>query len=476
MSGDDILAMSGARLARLYADRALSPVEVTDRVLRRIEQRNPTINAFCLVLAESALQEARASERRWAAGAPLSALDGVPVSIKDLFLTRGARTAKGSRPWADYQPDTDSPVVQRLRAAGTVAVGKTTTPEFGWKGVTDSPLEGVTTNPWDTSKTAGGSSGGAAAALAGLMAPLAVGSDAGGSIRIPASYCGVVGHKPSLGRVPVWPASSTEMLSVAGPMTRTVEDAALLLDVLAGPHPRDHMALPPDPARPYAAHVQADVRGRRVAWVAAPGDASVAPDVAARVAQARGAFEALGCVVEDAAFPLDGMAEVFEVLWACGRATAADGLTAAQVGQFDPGLRQLITAAEGYSGADVMRALLRRAEYAAAAHAFMVRYDALICPTMPTTAFAAGVIAPRWPQGWQAPEGGERVPWLWWTPFTYPFNLTGQPAISVPCGLGDDSLPVGLQIVGRRFDDAGVLALAAAYERAVPAWAAGYPL
>jgi aspartyl-tRNA(Asn)/glutamyl-tRNA(Gln) amidotransferase subunit A len=234
------------------------------------------------------------------------------------------------------------------------------------------------------------------------------------------------------------------------------------------------VALPDDPARPYGAWMDRDVAGLRLAWAAAPGGLSVAPDVALRVAEARAAFEDLGCVVEAVEFDLGECAGIFAVLWACGRATAVDGLLPAQVAEFDPLLRALIDEAAALSGADVIRALGRRGTYATAVHAFFARFDALVCPTLPITAFEEGAIAPPHPAGWRSGDPDGRVKWLWWTPFTYPFNITGQPAISVPCGLDRAGLPVGLQIVGRRFDDARVLQLAAAFERARP-WAELYP-
>src|SRR5580765_7732525 len=289
MTSSELCTRSAADLIDLYRTRRASPVEVTSAILQRIETLNPVLNAFCFV-APDALDQARRSESRWMKGAPLGPLDGVPVSIKDLLLTRGWPTLRGSKvvdpagPWTD-----DAPAVARLRESGAVLVGKNTTPEFGWKGVTDSPLTGITRNPWNTAKTPGGSSGGGAAAVAAGMGPLTIGTDGGGSIRIPCAFTGLFGLKPSFGRVPAWPLSPFGTVAHLGPMTRTVADAALMLNVIAQPDARDWYALPHD-GRDFLEGIDEGVRGWRIGYSATLGHASVNPEVAAMVERAARRF------------------------------------------------------------------------------------------------------------------------------------------------------------------------------------------
>ncbi|MBI2878907.1 MAG: amidase, partial [Candidatus Rokubacteria bacterium] len=280
MHDDDLCYLPATDLAAAIRAKALSPVEVVEAFLARIERLNPLLNAYCTLTAEAAREAAREAEAAVLAGRPLGALHGVPVSIKDLIITRGVRTTWGSKIHEDHVPEEDAPAVERLRAAGAILLGKTNTPELGWRGSTDNLIFGPTRNPWDPGRTAGGSSGGAAAAVAAGLGPLAVGTDGGGSIRIPASFCGIYGLKPSFGRVPIYPASAAEALSHAGPMTRTVADAALMLEVLAGPDERDRNSLPADGAR-YARAIEDDLRGLRVAWSPDLGYAAVDPEVRA---------------------------------------------------------------------------------------------------------------------------------------------------------------------------------------------------
>jgi aspartyl-tRNA(Asn)/glutamyl-tRNA(Gln) amidotransferase subunit A len=437
---------------------SLSPVEATEAVLARIEEADPAVNAFCLVLADEALAAARESEERWRKGEPRGRIDGVPVSVKDVLLTRGQPTLRGSRafdpagPWPD-----DSPSVARVREHGGVIVGKTTTPELGWKGVTDGPLTGVTRNPWDTSRTPGGSSGGAAAAVALGMAPLALGTDGGGSVRIPAAFTGVFAHKPTYGRVPHFPASPFGTLAHVGPMTWSVEDAELLLDVICGADHRDWSALPPPaPAPPV------DVRGLRIAFSPTLGFASVDPEVATIVEQAAGVFAGLGAHVEIADPGFGDPVEAFHVLWFSGAAKAAEALTPAQRAGMDPGLRDICEEGERHSALDYLTATACRMELGRLMGRFHEDHDLLLTPTLPIPAFEAGR---------EVPAGSARPRWTsWtsWTPFTYPFNMTQQPAASVPCGLTSAGLPVGLQVVGPRHADARVLAACRAFERARP--------
>ncbi|MBE1537420.1 amidase [Actinomadura algeriensis] len=454
--------LSAAELTDEYRAGTLSPVEAARAVLARIERDDPKVNAFCLVDADTTLEMARASADRWRRGAILGPLDGVPVSIKDVLLTRGWPTLRGSTtidpsgPWTE-----DAPSVARLRERGAVFAGKTTTPEFAWKGVTDSPLTGVTRNPADPSRTAGGSSGGAAAAVAAGMAPLALGTDGGGSVRIPASFTGTFTIKPTYGRIPHYPASPFGTLAHVGPMTRTVGDAELLLDAVCGPDARDWSALaPPDvPFRPAPGERDADLTGLRVAYSPALGFATVDPEVAALVAAAAETFAELGAKVEEADPGFGDPVEEFEVLWFAGAAKVVEHLTPEQFAALDPNLREGCERGARYSALDYLTATARRMELGRIMGLFHDRYDLLLTPTMPIPAFEAGV---------DAPAGSGSSHWTSWTPFTYPFNMTQQPAASVPCGTTAAGLPVGLQVVGARHADALVMRACAAFEAARP--------
>src|SRR5215471_813533 len=341
----DTTMLSATELLGLYRRRELSPVEVTRAVLDRIGARDVTTNAYCLVRGDEAMASARASERRWQAGEPEGRLDGVPVSVKDLLLTSGWPTLRGSRTIEAAGPWTaDAPAVARLREHRAVLLGKTTTPEFGWKGVTDSPLTGVTRNPWDPSRTAGGSSGGSAAAVASGLGPLSVGTDGGGSIRIPASFCGIVGLKPTHGRVPVYPPSTFGTLSHVGPMARTVADAALLLDVIGAPDSRDPLAL--ERGAPVAGELAAArVRGLRVAYSPALGYARVDPEVAAAVRGAVTALEACGARITVADPGFASPIATLNVIWYAGAAAIVADVPADRRQLLDPGLAQ--AASEG---------------------------------------------------------------------------------------------------------------------------------
>jgi aspartyl-tRNA(Asn)/glutamyl-tRNA(Gln) amidotransferase subunit A len=454
-------------MAAAIRSRQLSPVELVDALIDRIYQLNPALNAYCTLTEEAARQAARAAEAAVLHNDDLGILHGVPVSIKDLLFTSGVRTMRGSRIYEQFVPDEDAPAVAKLKASGAILLGKTTTPEFGWKGATDSPLTGVSRNPWNLARSCGGSSGGAAAAVAAGMGPLAVGTDGAGSIRIPASFCGIVGFKPSRGRVASYPPSAVGFLSHTGPMTRTVRDAALMLQAIAGPDERDLGSLPAD-ATEYLPACDTAARGLRVAWSVDLGYAPVEPEIAQICAAAAQVFAGdLGCVVEEAAPGFRDPVQSLQILWASGLAAALGQYLPQWGDQIDPGLVELIRSAEPLSATDYAAAVIERDTLWDRVQYFFTRYDLLLTPTMPTTAFAAGVAPPTVVAG--RPTIG-----FGYTPFTFPFNLTGQPAITVPCGLAADGLPVGLQIVGRRFADAAVLRAAAAFEAARP-WADRMP-
>jgi aspartyl-tRNA(Asn)/glutamyl-tRNA(Gln) amidotransferase subunit A len=448
---DELCAYTATELIAAYADQSLSPVQVVDAVLDRIERLDPLVNAFCLVDPDAARSQARASEERWRRREPQGLLDGVPVSIKDLLLTRGWPTLRGS---LSLEPDQDwgedAPSVARMREHGAVFVGKTTTPEFGWKGVTDNPLTGVTRNPWDPSRTSGGSSGGSAAAVALGLAPLSVGTDGGGSVRIPAAFCGIFGLKPTYGRIPLYPASPFGTLAHAGPMTRTVADAALMMDVLCGADSRDWSAL-----SPYEGSFRAGlnpraggVRGLRVAYSPTLAGAPVDPQVAARVRRAVELLAESGAHVEEADPGFSDPVQAYHTLWFSGAAKVVEHLTPEQLRRLDPGLYEVCRQGAAMSALDYLGAVDERMSLGRRMGAFHDRYDLLVTPTLPVPAFEAGR---------EVPEGSGLERWTGWTPFTYPFNLTQQPAATVPCGTTAEGLPVGVQLVAARHGDGLVL-------------------
>jgi aspartyl-tRNA(Asn)/glutamyl-tRNA(Gln) amidotransferase subunit A len=451
---------TATELLALYRSKAASPVEATREALARIERLNPQLNAFCLVDADHALASAHDSTQRWLRGSPVGALDGVPVAIKDLILTRGWPTLRGSRTVDPAQPwDVDAPATARLREAGAVLLGKTTTPEFGCKGETNSALTGITRNPWDLSRTAGGSSGGTAAAVAAGMVPLAVGTDGAGSVRIPAAFCGNVGLKPSFGRVPAWPLSPFGTVAHLGPHAMSVADAALMLNVLAQPDARDWHALPYD-ARDHRVGLADGVRGLRIAYSPTLGYAkNVHPEVAAAVARAVADLAALGAVVEQVDPGFDDPLEITTGLWFLGTATLWNGLTPAQREQVDPDFRAQAEQGLRLSALDVQQLGLRRGALGSQLRQFMQRFDLIATPAVAVPAFEAR------PAG-HSPMNPEAM--LGWSPFSYPFNLSQQPATTMPCGLTRDGLPIGLQLVGPMFGDALVLRACRAYESVRP--------
>ncbi len=465
MSDADLCYLSATDLAVVIRTKQVSPVEVVDVVLARIEQLNPRLNAFCLVTADAARQAAQAAEHAVMHGEPLGPLHGVPVSIKDLVLTKGMRTMRGSKLYEHDVPTEDAPVVERLKTAGAIVLGKTTTPEFGFKGVTDSPVTGITRNPWHPERTPGGSSGGAGVAVATGMGPLAVGTDGGGSIRIPSSFCGIYGLKPHLGRVPVYPASTIGDISHVGPMTRTVRDAALMLNAIAGADDRDRLSLPtshPD----YVQAIEGDIDGLRIAWSADLGFAVVDPQVKQITAAAVAAFSEFGCHVEEINLRFDNPGEFFQYFFYVNIATMLQDYPGYER-QIDPQLLANIAEMKGVSGQDYARVMLRRSAIFDKIQRLFATYDVLLCPTVAVPPFEVGIEGPTQIAG----QVVDRRTWIAMTPL---FNLTGQPAATVPCGFTKEGLPIGLQIVGRRFDEVTVLRASAAFEAARP-WAQTRP-
>ena len=464
MNATDLTQRPAHELLQLYRSGQASPVEVTQAVLARIERLNSQINAFCVVDPDAALASARASEARWQAhrssGAPVGELEGVPTTIKDLILTRGWPTLRGSRTIDPQQAwDVDAPATARLREAGAVLLGKTTTPEFGCKGETNSPATGITRNPWNTAHTPGGSSGGAAAAVAAGLGPLAVGTDGAGSVRIPAAFCGNVGLKPSFGRVPAYPLSPFGSVAHLGPHTMSVRDAALMMNVLKKPDARDWTSLPPE-STDYTVGLEDGIRGLRIAYSPTLGYArNVHPEITAAVDAGVRQLQALGAHVEQVDPGFDDPLDITTGLWFLGAHTVWSGLTPEQQAVTDPDFRAEAALGAQLSAAQVQQLNLRRGALGSHMRQFMQRYDLLVTPSVAVPAFEAR------PAG-TVPMDPQAM--LGWTPFSYPFNLTQQPAITVPCGLTSKGLPMGLQIVGPMFGDALVLRAARAFESVHP--------
>ena len=466
MASDELCWMPAADLAAAIARKKVSPVEAVDAVLGRID-KTKVLNAYVTVDGDGARQAARAAERALTRrSARLGPLHGVPFSVKDLVWTKGMRTTFGTPLYRDNVPAEDAPVVARLKAAGGILIGKTNTPTLGWVGVTDNLLFGVTRNPWNLERTPGGSSGGAGAAVAAGLAPLAVGTDGGGSIRKPAAFCGIFGHKPSYGRWPLYPHGAAWSLSHAGPMTRTVKDAALMMNVCSGPDERDQYSLPADGAD-YVRALKGRLKGLRVAYSETLGFApAVAAEVRAATAKAAGAFREVGCRVTtvDPGWPSP---------YECWRTTFLGGIATRLApyldrrDQIDAGLQPLIDEMLKSSPTRYTQAWFDRLAWWQHARSFFESYDLLLCPTVATAAFGLGIL-------WPGEVDGKPVDREAGSAFTFPFNMTGQPAATVPCGFTRDGLPIGLQIVGRRFDDVTVLRAAAAFEAARP-WAQHRP-
>ncbi|MGI8559461.1 MAG: amidase [Solirubrobacteraceae bacterium] len=473
--GQELWRLSARAQARLVARHEVSPTEVVQAALDRMELVEPQIHAFSTSAAEAALKEAGRQEEAIAAGVELGPLTGVPVGVKDLIATKDLRTTGGSAAYRDFVPDEDDVVVERLRAAGAIVIGKTNVPEFGYSGVGHNPVHQTTRNPWDVRMTSGGSSAGSGAAVAAGICPFALGSDGGGSVRIPAAHCGLVGVKASMGRVPLYPGcrderypglSSWESLEHIGPLSRTIEDAALMLSIIAGPDSRDRHSIPCDDVE-WLAAVERPVRGLRIAWCPDFGYVAVDPEVRRLVADAVLVLaDAVGGEVEECA---PGWDDPFDAFW---------GVVALDTDL--RGMRQLIGEhrhemtphlveflENPWTAEQLTDAVRGRKALVNKMWQFMQCYDLLVTPTL---------TVPPFPVHMQGPEkvDGRIVSPFAWLSFTLPINLTGQPAASVPAGWTGDRLPVGMQIVGRHLADEMVLAAAAAYQRSAD-WTARWP-
>jgi aspartyl-tRNA(Asn)/glutamyl-tRNA(Gln) amidotransferase subunit A len=459
---ETVIQTDALTLAHQIRTKQVSAVAVIDAVLQRIEALQPTVNAFVTVTADAARETARRAEAAVMAGEPLGPLHGVPFSVKDLLFTRGVRTTMGSLIFADQVPGEDAVPVRRLREAGAILVGKTTTPEFGHKPLTDSPLFGATRNPWDLSRTAGGSSGGAAAAVATGQGPLALGTDGGGSIRLPAACCGIVGLKPTLGRVPhVHQADLFSTTSYIGPMARSVAEATACFEVIVGFDPGDPYSRP----EPLDDPRDGDVRGRRIGWLPRVGNRVVDPDVLASCEAAVRHLERRGAVVETVEEDVTAFEQTFLVFFQSGLAARVGPYMAAFGDKIARSLRESVERGARWSAVDWANALGQRTAMYRRVHALLQRFDFLLSPT---------ISRPALPVDHDPFEpiaiGGETVGSIRgaWYPYLWPFNLSGHPAVSLPCGWSADGLPIGLQIVGPWYADRRVLALAAQLERERP--------
>lgn len=470
MSEQELCWMSAIELLNAYRSGELSPVEVTRAVLERIDDVNPKINAIVTLTADLAMEQARAAEGAYQRG-DAAALAGVPVTIKDLICTKGIRTTFGSLLFEDYVPEEDAVLVERLRDAGVVILGKTNVPEFGLVAVTDNLIFGPALNPWDTRKTVGGSSGGAAAGVVAGFGPLAVGNDGGGSVRIPSSLCGSFGIKPHFGRIPSGPKPyhGWESMNAEGPITRTVSDAALMMDVMAGPDDRDRMSLPSSGVN-YLESIKAGVKGLKVAYTSDLAVSAVDSEVAELTRKAAFAFSELGCDVVEDDPGIPDMAQDLTVMVILETVTAHEHHLEEAKEKMYTLYKPFLELMDVFTGRDRVRVDYNRTDMWDMMRRFFGKYDLLLTPTTACPAFdfkEGGMLNP------ETVDGKEATP-ASWIGFTFPFNFTGQPAASIPCGFTAGGLPVGLQIVGRRYDEPTVLRAAAAFEAARP-WADRHP-
>jgi Asp-tRNA(Asn)/Glu-tRNA(Gln) amidotransferase A subunit family amidase len=471
VNATDLCYTSALDLGRMIRAREVSPVEIAEAVLARIERLNPTLNAFLTVTPDLALEQARAAEQRAVRGDLLSPIDGIPVSIKDLEPLGGVRCTYGSKWTEEFIAPADGVVAGRLRAAGGVILGKTNTPHYGYKDMCDNFLGEPCKNPWNLERTSGASSGGAGAAIAAGLGPLAHGSDGAGSIRIPSALCGIFGIKPAFGRVPYSPSADYwGGRPHAGPMTRTVRDSAILLGVMAGPNERDPLSI--DGAVPdFLGACEGDLKGLRVIWSGDLGYAPVDPDVRQIAEAAARRFAEFGATVRDEDPAWDDPYEFHKVIYEAGSGGRVVDRAAERPDWIEPTLMLMVENTHKLSAFDLQRAIYRRTAFYEQARAWFENVDLLLTPQMPLGAWShrAGIDEGPSDIGGHTPRSMfDRLH------FTYPFNMTNQPAATVPCGFTSEGLPVGLQIVGRWHDESMVFRAAACFEAAQP-WAQHRP-
>ncbi|MGM0857753.1 MAG: amidase [Pseudomonadota bacterium] len=458
MSDTDLGTLDAQTLRHLFETRQASPLEATRAALARIDQFNEAVNAYVHVDAEGAEQAAKASARRWGQGKPLSPIDGIPVSMKDLTEVAGMPCRSGSLTSGDGLCDTDAPPARMLREAGAIFLGKTNTPEFGWKAVTDNRVFGATNNPWDTRLTPGGSSGGAAAAAALNMGVLHQGGDSGGSIRIPAAFTGVFGFKPTFGWTPQWPPAKEPTLSHLGPLTRSVRDAVSMLNVMGRYDYRDPYATRGQPDC-WGVDLDKSLEGLRIGYSADLGYADVDPQIASRVKEAAQKMEALGAEVVEVDPGFSSPIDTFRKIWFTASLDQWRQMNQSQREQLDPGMVANAREAEAWSALDLFRALSDRALLTRKLEYFNQHYHLIMTPAVAVLPFEINQ---------EVPPGSNMRDWEEWAPFSYPFNLSQQPAASVPCGFTDNGLPVGFQLAGGKFDDVRVLRACHAFMEAHP--------
>ena len=472
MKTDQYLAFTPAsELRELIASKQLSPVDLTEMYLRRIEEMNPTLNVFLTITAEQALETAREAETAVVRGDALGPLHGIPTSIKDLVPTKGVRTTRGSLTLKDWIPDEDDAVVDRIKGAGAIILGKTNTPEFGLSATTENRLGDDCRNPWNPERVSGGSSGGAGASLAAGLNPIAQGSDGGGSIRMPASFCGVYGIKGTQGRVPRKYSTQQGHLPInfsqIGPMSRTVLDSAIFMNVMAGPHPRDPGSALGEPLD-YTAELNKGVKGLRIGWSPDFGSAAVDPEVLQATQKAAEVFQELGANVEPAPleFDITELRKLYVTIASVSHYLAYGWAFEEHPEMLMDYVHGDIKHGKEVTGAQYATATSELAQHRAKVAAYFDDFDLLLTPTLAVPAFPCG----------QRPAtiGGKGVDWRGAFPFTFAFNMSGNPAASVPCGFSSDGMPIGLQIVGDRLDEVTVLQASAAYEQARP-WAQHRP-
>ena len=450
---DELCRLSAADLTAGYRAKRFSPVEVAEKTMDRAEAVNPRLNAFTFIDRKGALVAAAASEKRWQAGEPLSDVDGVPTTLKDIVWVKDWTVRYGSHTTTDTPYDSDAPAVDRLRNAGAVFIGQTTTPEFGWKAVTDSRLSGVTCNPWNAEMTAGGSSGGAAAAASTGAGVFHLGTDGGGSIRVPAAFCGIVGIKPTFSRVAAYPGSAFGTVAHIGPMARSVADTAAMLKAMAGRDSRDWAQGVGTLPSLDAPHV--DLAGVRIGYWGEPPAGTLDPEIESTVTARLGQLQDRGAIIAPIALPGSDLLELFHAHWFTGAAARLAMVPEAQHGKIDPGFLDIASKGGALDAKALVAAQGRRADFGAGMDRLLETYDFIVSPATTVPAFGAGL---------EVPAGSGLDRWTEWAAFSFPINLSQQPACTIPCGQTLAGLPIGFQIIGARGQDARVLALAALLE------------
>ena len=463
MKKEEICYMSACNMAEKIRTQEISSLEITETIIERIQKINPIINAYCTTTFEIAKEMAKKADERVKKGEKMGTINGIPTSLKDIIETEGIKTTYGSKMYENFAPEEDAIVVKRLKDAGCVIMGKTNTPEFAFSGITDNPVFGVSKNPWNLERTTGGSTGGGAAAIASGLGPLAVGTDAGGSIRIPSALCGIYGLKPSFGRVPTYPyvILHSRTINHYGPLVRYVEDAALMLDVMKGPDDNDRLSLP-DQNISYLDSIDNKSNKLKIGYSLDLGYAKVLdPDVEKCVLNSIDKFEQFGWTTEQAKIKIRKAEMAFYTLYTVDFGYDLKPKFKEWKDKIDPDLLKLAEGGLGYSGIDVMRAMDQRRIIYDTINSFFKEYDILITPTTAIPAFELGIMYPP-------VINGKNVSPTGWQPFTLPFNLTGHPAGTVPCGWSSEGLPIGMQIVGKRFDELTVLQVSKAFQDIAP--------